>query len=277
MIGVAVLGVALALCGLISMVSTLLGGAEPRRSWHVLRVAQIQWRRVFTAAAVGVAAGLVTRWPVSVVAAAALSWWFPTLLRSRARGRVEQRTEAIAAWCDLLKDAAGTARGLAGMLVVTAPSGPLPIRPAVERMAHRLEFEPVEEALTGLADDLDHPLGDLVATALRLAATAGSRRVRQVLDDLATAAHAEAAMAQRIDVARQRPRTTMRLVALVITGFVTLLALFAREYLAPYGNPLGQMVLLLVGSYWALGFWWMQRMGRMPTVERFLARREARP
>lgn len=233
--------------------------------------------RAAVAVAAGVLAGLVTRWPVAAAGGIALGWWAPTLLRGRAHQRVEARTEAIATWCELLRDAAGTARGIEGMLVATADSAPGPIRPAVQRLARRLEHEPIDSALTGLAHDLAHPLGDLVVTALRLAATAGSRRVRHVLDDLATAAHLEAGMQRRVDVARQRPRATMRLVAIVVACFVSGLALFAREYLAPYGTPLGQLVLLVVLGYWGLGFWWMQRMGRPSSVERFLAPKGGAP
>jgi Flp pilus assembly protein TadB len=63
----------------------------------------------------------------------------------------------------------------------------------------------------------------------------------------------------------------MRLVAIVVASFVAGLVLLAREYLAPYGTPVGQLVLVVVFGYWGLGFWWMHRMGRASTVERFLA------
>ena len=177
----------------------------------------------------------------------------------------------------MLRDTAGTARGIEGMLVATSSSAPAPIRADVQRMARRLEYEPLNVALDGLAEDLAHPIGDLVVTALRLASTAGSRRVRSVLDDLAVAAHQEASMHRRVDVARQRPRTTMRLVAVIVGVFIAGMLMFARTYLAPYGTALGQVVLAMVGLYWGLGFWWMTKMGRLGQVERFLATTGRRP
>ncbi|MFM9735790.1 type II secretion system protein, partial [Streptomyces niveiscabiei] len=54
-------------------------------------------------------------------------------------------------------------------------------------------------------------------------------------------------------------------------GFVTLLIVFSRKYLEPYDSPLGQIVLTFVSFYWAAGFWWMHRMGRVAPIERFLA------
>ena len=140
-------------------------------------------------------------------------------------------------------------------------------------MARRLAYDPLDEVLDGLAEDLAHPVGDLVVTALRLASRAGARQTRDVLADLADAAYREAEMHQRVDVARQRPRTAMRWVASIIGGFIVLLVVFAQDYLAPYESAVGQIVLVFVSVYWGLGFWWMARMGRIAPIERFLARR----
>ncbi|MGH9187787.1 MAG: type II secretion system F family protein, partial [Acidimicrobiales bacterium] len=90
---------------------------------------------------------------------------------------------------------------------------------------------------------------------------------------LAAAAYREADMYQRVDVARQRPRTAMRWVTVIMGGFVVVLVLFARDYLDPYGTAVGQVVLTFVCLYWGLGFWWMARMGQVTRTERFLARR----
>ncbi|MGH9211737.1 MAG: type II secretion system F family protein [Acidimicrobiales bacterium] len=174
----------------------------------------------------------------------------------------------------MLRDAAGTSRGIEGILVATASSAPGPVRAEVRRLARRLEDEPLQDALDGLADDLAHPIGDLVVTALRVATTAGSRRVAVVLGNLAAAAHHEASMRRRVDVARARPRSTMRLVAVIVAAFVTGLALFAKGYLAPYGTPIGQLVLSLIGFYWTMGFVWMARLGRVPEVARALVRHD---
>jgi tight adherence protein B len=224
------------------------------------------------AAAVGLIAVLViTRWPVAAVAGAAIGWVGVGVRNRKQRTTTERRTEAIALWAEMLRDAIGTARGVEGVLVATASTSPLPIRPELERMARRLQHEPLDAVLDGLATDLDHPIGDLVVTALRLTSTSGGRQVREVLNSLATAAYTEADSHRRIEVARERPRTAMKYTAIVIGGFVVLLIVFSRRYLEPYDSAIGQAVLVFVGGYWALGFWWMQRMGRSDPVERFLA------
>ena len=228
-------------------------------------------QRVLAAAGGLVVVLVITRWPVAAIAGAAIGWAAVGIRSRKGSPSAERRTEAIALWAEMLRDAIGTARGVEGVLVATASTSPLPIRPELERMARRLQHEPLDAVLDGLAADLDHPIGDLVVTALRLSSTSGGGQVREVLNSLATAAYAEADSHRRIEVARERPRTAMKYTAIVIAGFVVLLILFSRRYLEPYDSVLGQTVLVFVGIYWALGFWWMQRMGRSEPVERSLA------
>jgi len=227
--------------------------------------------RIGAAAAMAVLVLVVTRWPVAGICGAVGGWVVAGLPRRADRERLERRTEAIALWTEMLRDAMGTARGVEGVLVATAATAPLAIREEVQQMANRLGYEPLGDVLDDLATDLDHPLGDLVVTALRLTSTAGGRRVREVLSDLARAAYAQADSHRRIVVARERPRAALKYTTIIIVGFVALLLVFSRDYLAPYGSALGQIVLAFVGLYWALGFWWMQRMGRARPIPRFLA------
>lgn len=137
-------------------------------------------------------------------------------------------------------------------------------------MAARLAREPLDRVLDDLADDLAHPIGDLVVSALRLTSTSGGGRVQAVLTDLAATAYAEAEAHRRIEVARQRPRSAMRATAIIVAVFVGLLVVFSRTYLAPYGTALGQLVLAVVAGYWAAGFWWMSTLSRSTPVERFI-------
>ncbi|HEY8527845.1 MAG TPA: hypothetical protein VIL48_22975 [Acidimicrobiales bacterium] len=224
-------------------------------------------------ALVGAAALVVlvlTRWPVAALGAGVGAWY---LSRPKARVGDAAKAEALTAWTEMLRDATGTPRGIEGVLMATADGAPALIRPHVLRMARRLAYEPLDDALDDLADDLDHPLGDLVVTSLRLAARSGGRQIRAVLDDLAAAAREEARMHRRIEVARERPRSDMRSVIVIMAVFVALLTVVARSYLEPYDTAVGQLVLLGVAATWAGGIAAMVRMGRTQPVERFLARR----
>lgn len=216
---------------------------------------------------------ILTRWPVAAIAAglavALLSGSKSALGRHTAEADM---AEALTAWAEMLRDATGTPRGIEGVLVATAAGAPALIRPAVVRVAQRLPYDPLDRVLDDLAGDLDHPVGDLVVTALRLAARSGGRQIRSVLDDLATMAREEARMHRRIEVARARPRADMRSVLAIMGGFVLLFSIGARTYLEPYGTALGQLVLAVVICVWAAAIWAMARLGRTTEVERFLAR-----
>jgi Flp pilus assembly protein TadB len=237
----------------------------------VSRFDRIDSRRLVAVAAGGFLALVLTRWPIAAVAGGGLGWAIAGMSSRKQRREVDKRTEAIALWAEMLRDAIGTARGVEGVLVATAATTPLPIRGEVQTMARRLQHESLDAVLDDLATDLDHPIGDLVVTALRLTSTAGGRQVRDVLSNLAAAAYAEAESRRRVEVARERPRAAMRYTAIIIGGFVALLVVFSRKYLEPYDSARGQVVLVVVGFYWSAGFWWMHRMGRVAPVERFLA------
>lgn len=216
---------------------------------------------------------VITRWPVAGLAVGT-ALWFATSPALRQRNQSADLADALTTYAEMLRDATGTPRGIEGVLVATAAGSPLLIRPHVLRLARRLPYESLDTALDGLADDLDHPIGDLVVTALRLSARSGGRHIRAVLDDLSSTAREEAQMHRRVEVARARPRADMRSVLTIMALFVGLLVVMARDYLEPYRTPLGQVVLLVVCMLWAAAVVAMGRLGRSQPLERFLRRRE---
>ncbi len=154
--------------------------------WHRWQVPAPE--RVALIAAATLVTLVVVRWPVAVVGVA-IAVTYAT--RPHARHDDDAaKADALTAWVEMLRDATGTPRGIEGVLTVTADGAPMLIRPHVVRLSKRLAYEPLDDTLDDLADDLDHPVGDLVVTSLRLAARSGGRQIRSVLDDLATAARA---------------------------------------------------------------------------------------
>jgi len=258
-------------------------GLRPRRPAAPDRrlLARGRWRparwptaeRFLPVAIAGLVTLIVTRWPVLAVAAGVAVWWL-SARDHRTRAREIEATEAIATWAEMLRDATGTPRGIEGVLVSTASTAPRPIRQHVTRLAHRVTYEPLELALAELADDLDDPNGDLVVAALELAATSGGRDLRAVLDSLATSARDEARMRRRIEVSRERPRSDMRQVVVIIVAVIVLLSVIARGYLASYSTVGGQLVLAVAAAFWIGGFAAMARLGRVAPVRRFLTHRE---
>jgi tight adherence protein B len=229
--------------------------------------------RVVLAAATVVGVLMVTRWPVLAGAAGAAVWWLSGRQAQTQETTIE-RTEALATWAEMLRDATSTPRGIEGVLVSTASSAPLPIRAVVVRFTDRLTYEPLEAALPDLAENLDHPVADQIVASIGLTATSGAREIRAVLDDLATAARDEARMLRRLEVSRQRPRSDMRQVIVIVTAVIAALSLVGRSYLAPYSSLGGQLVLAVAGALWIGGFAWMSRLGRIEAPSRFITARE---
>lgn len=271
MIRLALLAGLCIMCGLMLAVSGLrrapVKPPRPKRTRS-----RIEWPTPERLAMIGGAAlaiTLLTRWPVAG-AAAALATWFFTSPALRERNESGDLADALTTWAEMLRDATGTPRGIEGVLVATAGGAPTLIRPHVVKLARRLPYETLDVALDGLAADLNHPIGDLVVTALRLSAHSGGRQIRAVLDDLAEVAREEAQMHRRVEVARARPRADMRSVLMVMGFFILLFLVAARTYLEPYGTVTGQIVLLVVIALWAFGISAMAAMGKPRPVERFL-------
>lgn len=229
-------------------------------------------RRTAAAVAVAFPALVLTRWPVVAVAAAALGWFWTDLFGGRAaRENAIARTEAIAGWTEMLRDTLAGAHGLEQAILTTADVAPVPIRREVLALAVRLEREPLDRALRVFADDLAHPSGDLVVTALALAARGGAGDLNELLGTLALSAREEAAMRMRVDAARSRLRTAVRVIAAVTALTAVGLIVLNRSYLDVYATAVGQLVVAAVAVTWAGALWWLDRMSRFLAPERFLA------
>lgn len=220
----------------------------------------------------GVLTGAVTRWPVGAVLAAAAGAVAPDLAGgAAARHAAVARTEAVAAWAEMLRDILAGAAGLEQAILASAPVAPAPIRVEVTGLAARLARQPLTAALRGFSTELADPTGDLVVAALILASERQARRLGELLGALARAARDDATMRLRVDAARARTRASVRIVLGATLAMAAGLVVANRGYLTPYDSPFGQLVLALVGGLFAAAFWWLARIGRVEVPERLLA------
>lgn len=231
-------------------------------------------RRTLLAAACAVAALAATRWPVPVMAAASVGWFSPDLLggRSRRHATVE-RAVAVASWSEMLRDTLAASSGLEEAIAVTGPLAPPAIRPAVDRLVADISRVRLADGLARLAEDLADPTADLVVSALVLAARGEAQNLVELLGSLAKAAREDADMRLRVDAARARIRTSVRVIGAITVVMVALLVVFNGGYLRPFGSAGGQAVLLVIFAGFAGGLLWLDRMSRYQAPDRFLARR----
>jgi tight adherence protein B len=275
--------------GLLLIVRGILGpNAEQEGSFNEPRhTALSRWlgrrqpgdgRRLGLAVAVGVLVGVVTRWPVAAVLASVAGWVLPGLIGpDREHKHRLARIEAIAAWTESLRDTLGAAAGLEQAITATAAMAPTPIRDEVTRLAARLNRgERLAGALRRFAVELDDATGDLVVTALVMAAERNARHVGDLLTSLASAARDQASLRMRVMAGRARIRTSSRVITTVTLSMAAGLVVFNHRYLTPYDGAAGQLVLVVVGALFAFGFAWLSRISRINEPERVLLSAEPR-
>jgi hypothetical protein len=252
-----------------------LRGSEPtvpRAGLSVARRLRADGRRLGLAVSAGVLTLLVTRWVVAAVAVAGLVIAWPALFGGTRQERVAiVRLEALATWTESLRDTIAGAVGLEQAIPAATEAAHPSIRPQLVRLRGRLEArQPLADALRRLAAELNDPSADLVIAALVLNAELRGPGLRQTLTALAASARDELDMRRRVEAGRRGIRRGVQIVVGVTVGFVVVLALFNREYLAPYGSPAGQLALLGVVGVFAIGFDLLRRLASIDMPDRFL-------
>lgn len=229
--------------------------------------------RIGLAVAVGLLSGLATGWVVGAALAGLACWALPRVLgRDPEQARRVARIEAVATWTEMLRDTLSAAAGLEQAILATALLSPTAIRDEVTELAARIESgDRLAPSLRVLADQLADPTGDLVIAALVLAAEQQARQLGDLLGSLAQAAREQASMRMRVESGRARTRTSVRVIVGTTLGFAVAVVLLNRSYLSAYDSVGGQVVLLVIGLLFSLGFSWLVRIARVTEPTRLLS------
>jgi tight adherence protein B len=216
---------------------------------------------------------LATGWPAGGVIGAAGAAAAPSLVGARARrSAAVAKIEAIAAWAEQLRDVMAAAAGIQEAIVATGPLAPAPIRDEVRRLVDRISTrrERLRPALERFADELAHPLGDMVVTSLLLASERQGR-LGDLLSEVARSARQTATMRLRVEAARSRTYVTTRLIVGITVLISAWLLLFRREYLAPFDTAGGQLMLIVIGGVFVGAGVLMRRMAEPNEPARLLS------
>lgn len=188
------------------------------------------------------------------------------------------RSEAIAAWTEMLRDTMAAAEGIEGAIAATVPIAPAPIRDEVALLdARRRSEQPLPEALASFAAELDHPSGDLVVTALISAAEGEGSDFARVLTRLAAIVRSEVTMRQEVEASRAQVHTSSRMMLAVLMLTALGFAIVSRGYFEPYASASGQVALVVIAALFTSGAVLLERLSRIETVERFVPRRLRAP
>lgn len=222
----------------------------------------------------GIAGGVVlvvVRWPVLALAAGVLGFFVGDLFGApAARQAAQARTEAVAAWTEMLRDIVVAAHGLEEAIEVSADIAPGPIRAEVLALAAQGRRGRLVAALGEFGQALAHPLGDLVTLALRQAAEGRGVELGPTLAALATTAREDAAMHQRVETRRAHVRTAVRVIIGATVAMIAVVVVLNRAYLSAYATASGQAVLGVVIAFAGVALWWLAAMSHYASPERFL-------
>jgi len=250
---------------------------QPRRWRRLLSGVDGRRRITWVAAAAGAAVWALSGWPVGGAAVTLTLVGVPWLLRQFSAGNTQiERLEALQEWVRRTSDVIAAGGGLEQTLIRSAKTAPAPIRGDVQTLTARLQARwPTTRALLAFADDLDDAAGDLVVAALMLGAELRGPGLARVLTELARSLSEDVTMRRKIEADRAKPRANARWLLLITVGSVAVAALNS-DYTAPYGTPLGQLVLAAIVAMIAGCLLWMRKLTLSPPTPRFLVDADGR-
>lgn len=227
-------------------------------------------RRLLIGAGVAVVVLVVSRWPVAALAAGAAVVALPRMLSVRPVAARLGRLDALEQWVRKLASLLGAGRGLEDALHASVRHAGDPIRPHVEQLVARLRAGlDAPAALYRFAEDLDDPVGDLVAGALLQASAVRGEGLQRLLGELAQLVAADVAGRREVEAARAPHRAAVKGIAAIFILFACALAV-RPDYSAGYSTPLGQIVLAGVLGTCGAALWSLHRLAVQPPVARFL-------
>jgi len=118
------------------------------------------------ALAIGALILATSGWVLPALVAAGGTWyWVGAYQRCDRTGTKDvERTDALASWIENLRDVLLAGDQPIGAIAATVPTAAPSIRPAVRRLSASLGHQDPDTAFRRFADELDDPLGDLVAS-----------------------------------------------------------------------------------------------------------------
>jgi hypothetical protein len=190
--------------------------------------------------------------------------------RDRRADTVVERTDALASWIENLRDVLIAGDQPIGAINATVPTCGPSIRPQVRRLAAGLGRQDPDIVFRRFADEIDDPLGDLIAAGLLIAVQRGARTVA-VLNSLAEQARHQADRRRIVDAERAPVQREVTMLSIIMGALIVGLLVFGRaDYLRAYDTAAGQLFLGVILVIYSVLLVRVQRLARYPRPSRFL-------
>jgi Flp pilus assembly protein TadB len=214
------------------------------------RAVRRRWWQLALALAAGAVAAVVVGWPLLAVLIPVVAYGLPMVL-SAPSNRDLAVLEALDRWVRSLATLLPTGRSISDAIRVSVGQAPALLAPHLRLLTARLDDRwTTAQALLSLADELDSPDADAVLAALSLAADRGGTGATATLSALADNIQDRLRALREIETERAKPRIVVRQVTMITLVVLGLALVFGGSFFAPYGSPLGQLLLAaLVFAY----------------------------
>jgi Flp pilus assembly protein TadB len=240
----------------------------------IARTVRRRWWQLALAVTAGFLAAAIAGWPLLAVLVPVVAYGLPMVL-SAPPNRDLAVLEALDRWVRTLASLLPTGRSISDAIRVSVGQAPALLAPHLRLLTARLDDRwTTSQTLISLADELDSPDADAVLAALSLAAERGGTGATATLAALADNIGDRLRALREIETERAKPRIVVRQVTTITLVVLALALLFGGSFFAPYGSPLGQLLLAaLVFAY--LGALLFLRRLTLPRARQRILRRLA--
>jgi hypothetical protein len=228
--------------------------------------------RVASALAAALAVLATSGWVLPGAVVGAGAYWVSAAWQRRQRGATGEiaRLDALASWIESVRDVMLAGEQPIGAITTSVSACHPSIRTAVRRLAVGLGRQDPDLVFRRFADELDDPLGDLVATGLSIAVRRGARTV-PVLTALAEQTRQQVDRRRLVEAERAPTRREAQALTLIMGALVIGLLVFGRSrYLGAYDRTGGQLFLAAALAGYVALIVRVQRLAVFPRPSRFL-------
>lgn len=220
--------------------------------------------------AAGFAIAAITGWVIALPLIPVLAFALPYLL-VLPKARDVELLEALDRWVRALASALTTGKSITDAIRISRRTAPALLADELAVLVSRLNNRwDTRDALMRFADSLDSPDSDGVVAALILAANRGSNGASVTLHALADSLQSQLNGRRVVEAERSKPYVVVRQVTMITLVTLSAAFLFGREFFAPYGTPLGQVVLAVLVALYLGSLVLLRRQARQRTRGRIL-------
>ena len=220
--------------------------------------------------ALGLGTAAFSGWLVALPLAPVLTFGLPYLLALPKANDVEM-LEALDRWVRSLASTLTTGKSISDAIRISRLTAPKLLADELGVLVSRLNSRwETRDALMRFADGLASPDVDAVVAALILAANRGSNGASVTLHALADSLQAQLKGRRVVDTERAKPYVVVRQVTLITVVSLAVAFVLGRHFFAPYGTPLGQVILAVLISLYLGSLLLMRRQAAQKPRDRIL-------